>query len=110
MTRVFSSENVVIEIGEWPKSITTINGSESKSGNIIFSNKNIKVYKENIQQSVFYIDHNTVVYASESAKVRAESKVYTHPELSEEVKHFYTRGLGTYAFGAIIIGVAMALR
>lgn len=110
VTPVFSSESAVIGVGEWPESATTINGSESKSENIIFSNKKIKIYKENIQQSIIYIDQNTVVYAPENAKVRAESKVYTHPELSEEVKKFYTQGLGTYAFGAIMIGVAMALR
>ena len=56
------------------------------------------------------VDENTIIYVPATAVVRAKPKVYTHPELANEVQKFYMQGVGNYAFWATLIGIAAAIQ
>ncbi len=100
----------IIEAGIWPNDLKQING-EAETREIVFSSRNITIDAQELLKPItIKVDENTVFYVPSSVRVRAKSKVYTHPELADEVESFYVQGVGNYAFWATLIGVAAALQ
>lgn len=104
-----AAEEGSVTPGTWPDTLVHVDG-EGDTKQILFSSRNIVVDKSDVVTPIIKVDKNTVIYAPAGAKVRAKPKVYTHPELSDEVQRFYTEGVGNYAFWATLIGVAAALQ
>jgi len=100
----------VIEAGVWPNTLKKISG-EKETREIVFSSHSITIEaQELLKPMTIKVDDNTVIYVPSGAHVRAKPKVYTHPELADEVESFYLQGVGNYAFWATLIGVAAAIQ
>ena len=106
----WAENNNNIESGVWPKELKQISG-EIETREIVFSSRNITIdAQELLKPTIIKVDENTVIYVPSTAHVRAKPKVYTHPELADEVESFYLQGVGNYAFWATLIGVAAAIQ
>ena len=106
---VSAEDGYVIQPGQWPMQLSQVNG-EQGTQQIVFSSQHIVVETNMLETPKIFIDKNSVVYAPSSAVVRAKPKVYTHPELADEVQKFYLQGVGNYAFWATLIGIAAAIQ
>ena len=103
------SVELLVEPGVWPNELNSVSAGDQRKS-LVFSSRHIVVEKRWIEPTTVVINKNTVLYVPSQATVRAKPKVYTHPELAEEVKMFYNQGVGNYAFWATLIGIAAAIQ